>query len=126
MNIQTPFTKTFKSLISDAPKKAKKKLMNDDKYRVYLGTFDNNEFTWYEVESYKDLHDAYVGFKKYVNTQLKYTDEELKKVWDTGRLDIELMQGTKLLNWVGIYSREASNLTRKEEEEIEEKKSTPK
>ena len=63
--------------------------------------------------------EAYKEFKKYVNTQLKYTDEELKKVWDTGRLDIELRQGNKLLNWVGIYSREVKNLSEKEEKEAE-------
>ena len=38
----------------------------------------------------------------------KATEEDLKKVWDTGRIDIELRYGNKLLNWVGIYSREVS------------------
>ena len=95
---------------------------NSDVYEVYLGTFIDNAFTWYSVAKYKDLTTAYKEFKKYVNTQLKYTDEELQKVWDTGRLDIELRQGSKLLNWVGIYSRKVVGLTTKEEKEVEKGK----
>ena len=92
---------------------------NSDVYEIYLGTFIDNAFTWYSIAKYKDLTKAYKEYKKYVNTQLKYTDEELKQVWDTGRLDIELRQGNKLLNWVGIYSREVKPLTEKEEKEVE-------
>lgn len=95
---------------------------NSDVYEVYLGTFIDNAFTWYSVAKYKDLTTAYKEFKKYVNTQLKYTDEELQKVWDTGRLDIELRQGSKLLNWVGIYSRKVVGLSTKEEKEVEKGK----
>lgn len=92
---------------------------NSDVYEIYLGTFNDDVFTWYSIKKFKDATQAYKEFKKYVNTQLKYTDEELKKVWDTGRLDIELRQGNKLLNWVGIYSREVKNLSEKEEKEAE-------
>ena len=95
---------------------------NSDVYEIYLGTFIDNAFTWYSISKHKDPTDAYKEFKKYVNTQLKYTDEELQQVWDTGRLDIELRQGNKLLNWVGIYSREVKPLNEKEEKEAEEGK----
>ena len=90
-----------------------------DVYEIYLGTFIDNTFTWYSVKKIKNLSEAYKEFKSYVNTQLKYTDEELQQVWDTGRLDIELRQGSKLLNWVGIYSREVKPLDKKEEKEVE-------
>ena len=97
-------------------------------YEIYLGTFSDNEFTWYSVAKYSDPVKAYKEYKKYVNTQLKYTDEELKKVWDTGRLDVELRQGNKLLNWVGIYSRKVTDLTHEEEKEaqLENKKKSSK
>lgn len=95
---------------------------NSDVYEVYLGTFIDNAFTWYSISKHKDATEAYKEFKKYVNTQLKYTDEELKQVWDTGRLDIELRQGNKLLNWVGIYSRQVNALSEAEEKEAEEAK----
>ena len=92
---------------------------NSDIFEIYLGTFIDDAFTWYSISKHKDPTEAYKEFKKYVNTQLKYTDEELRQVWDTGRLDIELRQGNKLLNWVGIYSREVKPLSEKEEKEAE-------
>lgn len=92
---------------------------NSDTYEIYLGTFIDNAFTWYSISKFKDPTKAYKEFKTYVNTQLKYTDEELQQVWDTGRLDIELRQGNKLLNWVGIYSREVKPLSKEEEKEAE-------
>lgn len=107
-------------LITD---KSKKNLKPDSKFKVLLGTFIDNAFIWHTVNEYDNLKDAYIGFKKYVNSQLQYTDEELKKVWDTGRLDVELLQGNKLLNWVGIYARETTPLSEKEEKEVEETKS---
>ena len=77
-------------------------------YTLYVGVIDieNNSFNWFEVESFDDLEKAYKRFKDFVIEQLKYTDEELQSVWGIGRLDIELKQGKKLVNWVGIYSRE--------------------
>ena len=88
-------------------------------YQLILGTFIDNEFIWHDVDSFDDLEDAYRGFKKYVNAQLKYTDEELVKVWNTGRLDVELRRGNKLLNWVSIYAREVANLDEDEEKEAD-------
>lgn len=117
----SPKRKTFDSLINDKPKPM-------DPYQIMLGTFDDkkNKFIWHKVNEYSDLKKAYIEFKRYVNTQLKYTDEELKKVWKSGRLDVELRQGSKLLNWVGIYSRAAVLLTRgekkKSEGEVQKKK----
>lgn len=88
-------------------------------YQLILGTFIDNEFIWHDVDSFDSLEDAYKEFKKYVNNQLKYTDEELVKVWNTGRLDVELRRGNKLLNWVGIYAREVAHLDEDEEKEAD-------
>ena len=85
-------------------------------YQLILGTFIDNEFIWHDVNSYDDLPTAYKEFKKYVNSQLKYTDEELAKVWNSGRLDIELRRGNRLLNWVGIYAREVDKGADEEED----------
>jgi len=107
-------------IINDLKKVELKNISSkSDVWAVYLGTFNDNAFTWYLVKEYNSLETAYKEFKKYVNTQLKYTDKELQQVWDTGRLDIELRQGSKLLNWVGIYSREVKPLDEKEEKEVE-------
>lgn len=83
-------------------------MATDNQYRLILGTFIDNKFVWHDVDSFATLSEAYKEYKKYVNEQLKYTDEELVKVWNTGRLDIELLQGRRLLNWTGIYVREAA------------------
>ena len=93
------FLDTESTNLTDAPKQ-------QADFSIWLGTFKEEKFIWYIVQEFTDMTSAYKAFKEYVNTQLKYTDEELQQVWDTGRLDIELKQGTKLLNWVGIYSRE--------------------
>lgn len=75
-------------------------------YQLILGTFIDDKFVWHDVGSYDDQAEAYKEYKKYVNEQLKYSDDELVKVWNSGRLDIELRHGNKLLNWTGIYTRE--------------------
>lgn len=89
----------------------------DKQYQLILGTFIDDEFVWHDVDSFDDLEEAYKEFKKYVNSQLKYTDEELIKVWNTGRLDVELRRGNKLLNWVGIYAREVAQEAKEDEDE---------
>lgn len=89
----------------------------DKQYQLILGTFIDDEFVWHDVDSFDNLEEAYRGFKKYVNSQLKYTDEELIKVWNTGRLDVELRRGNKLLNWVGIYAREVAQEAKEDEDE---------
>lgn len=91
-------------------------------YQVMLGVFINNAFVWHKVGDYDDLRAAYKAYKAYVNSQLKYTDEELKKVWDTGRLDVELRRGNKLLNWVGIYAREVDKLSAEAEKKADKDK----
>ena len=89
----------------------------DKQYQLILGTFIDDEFVWHDVDSFDDLEEAYKEFKKYVNSQLKYTDEELIKVWNTGRLDVELRRGNKLLNWVGIYAREVAREAKEDEDD---------
>ncbi len=88
----------------------------DKQYQLILGTFIDNKFVWHDVDSYDDIEVAYREFKKYVNSQLKYSDEELLKVWNTGRLDVELRRGNKLLNWVGIYAREVAREAKEDDE----------
>lgn len=91
-------------------------------YTVMLGTFEGEDFIWKTIYKNYDFDKAYNFYYKYTNKQMSYTDEELKKIWSSGRVDIELKQGKKLLNWVGIYSRKVSEPDEEEPEEKEEKK----
>lgn len=79
----------------------------DKVYRLVVGTFDEkkNETKWHDVEEFDDFDKAQKEFRKYVGEQLKYSDDEFDKVWKTPRLDIELLVGDTLLNWVGVYAR---------------------
>lgn len=54
---------------------------------------------------FDDFDKAQKEFRKYVIEQLKYSDDEFDKVWETPRLDIELLMGETLLNWAGVYAR---------------------
>lgn len=79
----------------------------DKVYRLVVGTFDEkkNETKWHDVEEFDDFDKAQKEFRKYVIEQLKYSDDEFDKVWETPRLDIELLMGETLLNWAGVYAR---------------------
>ena len=104
--------------LNDAPKEK-------EPYVLYVGVIDikDNSFNWFEVEKFEDLDKAYKKYKSFVIEQLKYSDEELQDIWGIGRLDIELKQGKKLINWVGIYSREVVEDEDGELVEIEQKES---
>lgn len=85
-------------------------------YKLIVGTFKDDVFSWHDVRKFKSFDEAYSAYKKYVAEQLKYTDEELKKVWLSGRVDVELVRGSTVLNWVGIYTHEVSDKVRYGEE----------
>lgn len=72
-------------------------------YELWLGSFEGENFKWKKLESFNDFAKAYAAYKKFVDKQLTYSDEELIEVWDSPRLDIELKQEDKIINWVGIY-----------------------
>ena len=78
-------------------------------YTIMLGTFEGEDFIWKTVKKFNSFDEAYKYYHDYAQKQMTYTDEELQKVWSSGRIDIELRQGKKLLNWVGIFSRKVAD-----------------
>ena len=90
-------------------------------YEVMLGTFEGEDFIWKQIYKSDNFDKAYNFYHKYTNKQMSYTDEELKKIWNSGRVDVELRQGKKLLNWIGMYSRKVSRDILGLEEEVFEK-----
>lgn len=74
-------------------------------YELLFGTFEGENFKWKTLKKFNNFKEAYREYKKFVDKQMSYSVEELLKVWSSGRIDIELRQGTKLLNWVGVYCR---------------------
>ena len=74
-------------------------------YEVWLGTFEGDKFVWKTIKKENDFDKAYKFYLDYVKKQQAYTAEELAKIWSSPRIDIELRQGKKLLNWMGMYNR---------------------
>lgn len=98
--------------------------MASKEYQIIVGTYTikTQDVKWHPVKDFDTESEATKYFKKYVGDQFKYTDKDLKRVWGTGRLDIELMKGNRLLNWAGLYSRAASGDDDEDEESESSKK----
>lgn len=89
-------------------------------YEIWLGTFEGEDFVWKTIKKETTFEKAYKFYHDYASKQMSYTDEELQKIWSSGRVDIELRQGKKLLNWCGIFSRKVADPDFNPEEEEEE------
>lgn len=74
-------------------------------YEIWLGSFEGDKFVWKTIKKFNDFEKAYKFYDEYVKKQEAYTAEELQKIWSSPRIDIELRQGKKLLNWIGMYNR---------------------
>lgn len=88
-------------------------------YEIWLGTFEGEDFVWKTIKKENDFDKAYKFFHEYCLKQMSYSDEELQKIWSSGRIDVELRQGKKLLNWVGIYSRKVGETESNEDQGTE-------
>lgn len=85
-------------------------------YDVNLGTFNEaGKFTWKTIKRFNDRAKAYEFYKNYVKKQNDYSPEELLKIWNSPRVDIELKAGKKILNWVGIYNSEVAEVDEEDE-----------
>ena len=89
-------------------------------YEIWLGTFEGEDFVWKTVKKFNTYEQASKFFEDYKHKQASYSAEELAKIWGSGRIDIELRQGKKLLNWVGMYYRKAADPDWEPDEEAEE------
>ena len=87
----------------------KKDMAEFVEYEIWLGTFEGEDFVWKVIKKFNAFDDAYEFYHDYIMKQSKYTDEELKKVWSSGRIDVELRQGKKLINWAGLFSRRVAD-----------------
>lgn len=86
-------------------------------YKLDLGTFEGENFKWKTLKTFNSWEKAYSAYKKFINEQMSYTDDELYEVWHSTRLDVELKENDKLINWVGIYLRKKDNKENDEDDE---------
>lgn len=91
----------------------------EGKFELWLGISSpvDGKFSWKVVNKYDEFDQAFKEYNKYVEKQLAYSAEDLKKIYKSGRLDIELRQSNKLWCWVGVYNRIVSELDKKTEKE---------
>lgn len=93
---------------------------------LFVGIFDikKQDTTWKKIQTFKTRKEGYIAFKDLCKKCVGYTYEEFLEIYNSPRLDIELMEGdpkkkletyTKL-KWMGIYEKELV------EEEVEEEK----
>lgn len=95
-------------------------------YELWLGSFEGENFKWKVISKFNDFNKAFKAFKDFCDKQASYSQEELKEVWSSPRLDIELRQGNKMLNWMGLYSRKVDKDLTAEREASKKKKEEPK
>lgn len=104
-----------KIILADAVEKTKK-----DEIAIYIGIFDpkKNKTNWKKESVHKTQKEGYIAFKELCKKYAAYTYEELMEIFDTPRLDVELLKGDNLIKWFGIYEKDI------DEEEIEEAEET--
>lgn len=89
----------------------------DNEIKLVIGTFDEakQNTKWKKLQSFDTKKEGYIAFKDLCKKCVAYTYDELIEIYDSPRLDIELMEGDTMIKWMGIYERED------EEEETSEK-----
>lgn len=80
----------------------------DDKFELWLGIFTKgtDNFKWTKVDSFDDKEKAKEAFHKYVVKQITKSEEQTIKELGSGRIDIELREGSKMINWIGSYIKD--------------------
>lgn len=85
---------------------------------IYIGIFDpkKNKTNWKKESVHKTQKEGYIAFKELCKKCAAYTYEELMEIFNTPRLDVELMKGEELIKWFGIFEKDIEE----EKEETEE------
>lgn len=78
-------------------------------YEIWLGSFEGEKWVWKTIKKFNNFDKASKFFEDYKQKQASYDADELADIWGSGRIDIELRQGKKLINWVGMYYRKAAD-----------------
>lgn len=90
------------------------------RYKLYFGSFDNEDFVWKVLSTHETFDDCYRAYHKLCVECVGMDKDELYDKYKSTRIDIEIRDGEKRLNWVGIYSRRVDKTLESEEDEPEE------
>ena len=104
---------------------------NKEEIAIYIGTFDpkKNKTIWKKHSVHKTQKEGYIAFKDLCKKYASYTYEELMEIFESPRLDVELIKGefTKenrkgLIKWFGIYEKDIEDEVEEEPKDKEEDK----
>lgn len=89
----------------------------DNEIKLVIGTFDEKlqNTKWKKIDTFKTKKEGYIAFKDLCKKCVAYTYEELMEIYNSPRLDIELMEGDTMIKWMGIYEREIEEEVSEEE-----------
>lgn len=91
------------------------------RYRLYFGSFDNEDFVWKVLSTHETFDDCYRAYHKLCVECVGMDKDELYDKYKSTRIDIEIRDGEKRLNWVGIYSRKVDKTIDEDDKDSEEK-----
>lgn len=85
---------------------------------IYIGTFSEKkqDTVWKKTQSFKSMKEGYIAFKDLCKKCAAYSYDELMEIYSSPRLDIELMQGDKMVKWMGIYEKQLEEDEKENEE----------
>lgn len=76
-------------------------------FDILVGYFVSDLFKWKKIKSFDSYASAVKEFKKFTTKHLNMSEKDLTKEWNSPRIDVEIMQGNKMLMWAGIYNSES-------------------
>ena len=90
------------------------------RYALWFGSFDKEDFVWKTLSTHETFDDCYRAYHKLCVECVGMDKDELYDKYKSTRIDIEIRDGEKRLNWVGIYSRRVDKTIEEDEEKDEE------
>lgn len=80
----------------------------ENKFIIYIGTFNGNDntFSWDADQTFDKFNDAYKAFKNLITKCATYSYDELRDIYGSPRLDVELRYGDRNLKWFGIHEKD--------------------
>ena len=76
--------------------------------KLVIGIFNEakQDTKWKDIQTFDTKKEGYIAFKDLCKKCVTYSYDELIEIYDSPRLDIELLEGDTMIKWIGIYERE--------------------
>ena len=88
------------------------------RYKLFFGSFDNEDFVWKVLSTHETFDDCYRAYHKLCVDCVGMDTNELYDTYKSTRIDIEIRDGEKRLNWLGLFQRKVEKTDDDEDEEV--------